>query len=129
MGAAEWHQINKFGEYGKVAYNLITISTLINTNTWAVFSTFPWIYDRNSDHYDGYATFYIEIGNRDADIRLYDATNGTVLGTMTNISATGFYSFAITNPTTDALLELHVKKSTMGGQNPQIHSAYIEYKI
>ena len=129
IGNAVWHQVNKFGEYGKVAYNLVVSPETINMHSWSVVSTFPWDNARNSDHYDGKCTIYVEIGNRDMDIRLYDVTNSTELGSMAGVSSDGFYSFSITTPTSNSLLELHAKKSSNGGQNPTLHSAYIEYKF
>jgi hypothetical protein len=127
--AAVWHQINKFGDHGKVAYNLVVSPKIVNLSTWSVESTFPWDNSRNSEHYAGYATIYVEIGNRNLDMRLYDSTNAVELGSLLNISSDGFYTFAITNPTSNSLIELHARKSSSGGQNPTLHSAYIEYKL
>ena len=65
----------------------------------------------------------------DLDVRLQDLTNATTLGSLTGINTDGVHVIAITNPTSDALVELQVRQSGAGSTDPLIMSATLDFTI
>lgn len=90
---------------------------------------FPWLHSRYSSYTNGVVIFYATIANRQLDIQIYNSTAATSLGSLVGIAASGWYSFAISSPVANALLELQVKKSGAGGQNPRIYGCTLEFDV
>ncbi len=66
------------------------------------------------------------IYDRNLEWILYDVTNAVTLGTAIVVSS-GKNSYSISNPTSDTTIELRVRKTSSGGQAPEITSSTLEY--
>jgi hypothetical protein len=89
--------------------------------------TFAWKNSEYSSYTNGRVIFEAETVNRGLDIRVYDITNNASLGNHTTITHSGYYSFSISNPGTDARIEFQIKKDSDGGVDPRIYGLAVRY--
>ena len=115
------------GGSGNIAYPLVTIQQFVPFTTYTRSSSFSWFHSRYSFYTFGIVLFHATIVDRNLDVRLRNITLGTDLGSLTTISSTGMYSFAIALPTANADLEIQVKKNVAGGTNPTIEYLSLEF--
>lgn len=114
-------------EAGRIGYILKNNEITASNTSYETVSYITWNNSRYSTYTQGTILFEAVIGDRNLDIKLRDVTNGTDLGSSTGISSSGFYSFSVTNPVSDARMELQVQKSSVGGSNPRILGITLEY--
>lgn len=107
-------------------YQLVGPKAEATSTTFTAIGYFPWLDSRYSGYSSGIVVLRATIGNRNLIIRLRDVTNGATLGSAT-VSSTGSTSFAVSNPSADAQVELQVHKSAPGGVNPQIFGVVLEF--
>lgn len=112
---------------GNIAYSLLQNRVVAFKVAYTPISYFPWDQSRHGSYPAGTVVFRTTIGNRDLNIRLYNATTSTVLGSLTGINSTGTYTFTITNPTADAQLELQVGTNSPGGIKAEVYGALLEF--
>lgn len=115
------------GTTGNIAYMLQPIQITANKTSYEPVAYFPWLDIRYSGYTSGVVIFRAVISTRDLDIRLQDVTNGTTLGSSIGIAASGWYTFGVTNPVSDAQVELQVRKSGPGGANPDVFGVVLEF--
>src|SRR3972149_2966828 len=99
----------------------------IDDSDWTSVANFPWLDSQYSSYTSGQIIFRVTIYNRNLDIRVRDITNATTLGQVLGVSATGSYSVAVTNPTSDAEVHLQIKKSSSGGISPDLLGVILEF--
>ncbi len=108
-------------------YTLFSDQLKISNPSYSTVAYFPWLNTRHSAYTNGVVILRTVIGNRELDVRFQDTTNAVTLGSIT-ITASGSFSFIVTNPVGDATLELQVKKENMvGGTLPEIFGCVLEY--
>lgn len=109
--------------------SVVVSNALIQLTTYNTVGKFPWIDSRNITYRNGTALFDISVPNLSVDIRVYDSTANVVLGSLTNISTSGLYSFSFNNPSGDSRLEVQVKVNGLLGllTPPQINSLSLEW--
>jgi hypothetical protein len=108
-------------------YPLSTIQISANMQNYTTVTYFPWINSLYSSYTNGRLLISVIVTNRTLDIRLQDTTNAVTIASSLGIAVNGFYMIAVTNPTSDAQIELQVRKSGPGGGNPQILGVTLEF--
>lgn len=107
-----------------------TLSTnpieVVDTNYTTV-SHLPWFATDFKEYKNGKVMFRVVVSDRNLEVDLYNSTSDKVLGSLANISKSGFYSFPITNPIYNAGLELRVKKDIADGINPHIIGVILNF--
>lgn len=92
-------------------------------------ASFLWLKNRGYNYSNGTCIFdAVTVSDRTLEIQVVNVTGLVTLGSLI-VSTPGFYSFAITNPTADARLELQIRKSASGGTSPVIRGAALEYDL
>lgn len=126
----KWVDLPSLNNTGQdpVTYTLVTVEAVATSTTYTAVGYFPSLFARNFQYSAGVCVFYANIGNRNLEIRAQDVTNGVTLGSAV-IAATGSYVFTLTNATSNAQIELQIRKSAIGGVNPQLFGASFEYTI
>jgi hypothetical protein len=114
------------GSISKVAYTLTTFRIDATKNTYTTAAYFMWKNMLYSSYANGQILLRVIINNRNLDIRLRDVTNSVDLFNTT-ISMSGFYCLPIANGTTDAQIELQIRKTSGGGVSPQILYSSLEF--
>lgn len=87
---------------------------------------FAWDNTAYVSYSSGTVRFFVEWVDDVLSVELYDVTNAASLGSLTGINSDGMKSFSVTNPSSDARLELRVSKIGSGTE-PSIHGCVIEY--
>lgn len=109
-------------------YPLTLLRVNANSTSYRTIAYFPWLNSRYSSYSAGILIFRAVIpGAKTLDIRVYDSTAATSLGSLLTIGADGWYSFAVSNPVGDAQVELQVRRSAGGGSNPRIFGSVLEF--
>jgi hypothetical protein len=88
---------------------------------------FPWLASEFSKYKNGKLIFQVDVYDRNLDILVYNSTDRVILGSQLDINNSGFYSFLIANPDSDARLEVQMKKSSEGGTDPRIFGIVLTY--
>lgn len=109
------------------SYVLSTSKNNVATTGFVPFAYFPWSNSQHGSLSSGKVIFRATVTDRLLDIQLYDATNLVVLGSLSNVSSTGTYSFNISNPAGDAEVQLRAKKSAVAGVSPFLLGATLEF--
>lgn len=113
---------------GRVAYHLIASELVANKTSYTTIAFFAWSLARYSSYASGALIYEVDVGNRDLDIRLYDATNAAVIVADLGVNADGFRVVTgLSNPASNARIELQVRKSAGGGINPRIFGVQLEF--
>jgi hypothetical protein len=115
------------GGAGKIAYTLNNGKFMATPTSYTSISTFSWIQARYLGYLNGIVIFHATITDRNLDVKLRNITAGVDLGSITNISATGVYTFNILAPTMNAHLELQIRKTLSGGASPVIEGVSLEF--
>ena len=124
--AAAWQAPD--GSGARVAYPLVTTSVVSASSTsYTTVAYLTWDDSRYSGYTSGTLVFEVDITNRNLDIRLRDTTNAVTLGETLGISVDGFNTLSVSNPSSDARMELQVRKSAGGGVNPLVYGISLEY--
>lgn len=110
-------------------YPLSTFELIASSINYITLAYFPWINSLYSTYTNGRLIFRAIISNRNLDIRLRDTTNNITLASSLGISSTGFYNLSVINPTTDAQIELQIRKSAFNGINPSILGVILEFDL
>lgn len=74
----------------------------------------------------GKVIFEAETNNIALDVKVYDRTHDSDLGSINNVSISGYYSFSISNPVDDARLEVQVRKIGVG-IDPKLYGLSLSY--
>jgi len=119
---AEWKDIGS-----KINYTLAINKINIPQTAWITIAYFPWENTKFAGYINGEIICRVTIVDRNLDIRFRDTTNNITLGSLLNISTTGTKTFTITNPGSDAEVELQVQKINIGGTNPTLTGVILEY--
>ena len=114
-------------EASRVSYILKTNEIRASNTTYETVANITWDNSRYSTYADGTVIFEAVIVDRNLDIKLRDVTNATDLGSLLGVSSSGFYTIAVTNPPSDARMEIQVQKSAVGGSNPKVFGIGLEY--
>ncbi len=111
------------------AYSPLTVEAQATTTTYTSIGYFPWLFSRYSTYLNGTVIFYATLNpSRTLDVRIYDITNAVTRGFITSVSSSGVMMFSIsTTPPANALLALQIRKNNVGGVNPRIFGATIEF--
>ncbi len=118
-----------------IGFTLVAGQAMATSTTYITVACIPWLDARHNNYTNGVIILHINIVNRDLSIRLQDITNNVTLGelittnTNTNTNSSSSQSFTVINPTSDARVELQIKKSSSGGTNPRIYGILLEYNI
>lgn len=129
---ATWQQITAGDTGAKATYHILENRVKV-TNvdpSWKPVAHWTWLDSRYSLYSNGILIFNCAVtAGRTLSVRLRDVTNNATLGSLLAItSATdGFKTFAVTNPSADAQVELQVFKDLAGGSNPEISGAILEF--
>ncbi len=94
---------------------------------WKTIAYFTWSMSRYGTYSNGVLIFYTKILGTNLDVRLFDSTNSVILCSDLNISTDGTRLVSVTNPTSDAVIQLQIRKSTDGGLPPEISGVTLEY--
>ncbi len=97
-----------------------------NNTSFQTISQLAWVDSRYRRFVNPTFTVNFTIYNRNLEWILYDITNTTTLGTAI-VSISGTYSYSIANPSSDAVIELRIRKTAGGGQSPELNSSILEY--
>lgn len=108
-------------------YTLIDVKTIANNPNWTPINEFAWLQSRYSTYVLGTVVTRVSVTNRNINIRLQDVTNNVTLGQVLNLGSSVSLAFPISNPTSDATLQLQVSKIGVGGANPEVHGAQLEF--
>lgn len=131
LNGTNWEIISGVGGASvsqRMSYSLLQFKVLANDTAYTTISYFPWLNARYITYTNGILIFNIAIIDKNLDVRFYDATNNVVLGGLYNISTSGIKSFAVVNPASDCIIELQVKKISLGGfPSSFISGASLEY--
>ena len=114
------------GGTGLASYQLVGPQATASSTSFTAIAYFPWLDSRYSSYTSGIVVLRATIGNRNLNIRLRDVTNATTLGSAT-VTTTGSTSFSVSNPASDAQVELQISKSAGGGTNPMIFGVVLEF--
>jgi phosphoribosylcarboxyaminoimidazole (NCAIR) mutase len=114
------------GGTGLASYQLVGPQASASSTNFTAIGYFPWLDSRYSSYTSGIVVLRATIGDRNLNIRLRDVTNAATLGSAT-VSSTGSTSFSVTNPASDAQVELQISKSANGGTNPLIFGVVLEF--
>lgn len=114
------------GSTGAISYHLAPTQYVASSTTETTISYFPWLDSRYSGYTNGILILNTTIVDRNLLIRLRDVTNGTTLGSAT-VSTSGVTSFVVSNPASDADVQLQISKSATGGTNPLLLGAILEF--
>ena len=125
-GAGDTGPTGPTGAAGNIAYTLLPGQAVASSTTFTAIGYFPWLDSRYSAYSAGTIVLRADIGNRDLTMRLQDVTNVATLGTIT-VTASGSTAFSVTNPASDAQVELQISKSAGGGTNPDIFGTVLEF--
>lgn len=113
---------------GNAPYIILNQQAQATSTTYTTVGYFAWDQSRYSSYTGGALIFEVVIGNRNLDIRLRNTTAAATVVESTGISASAHITLTgFTNPTADARLELQLRKSANGGNNPQIFGAQVEW--
>jgi hypothetical protein len=82
------------------------------TTTYKAIAHFTWVNALYSSLSGG--TVAYSVRNAGLNIQVYNVTTSTVLGSDTNVSATGVRTFTFTNPSADAIIEIQIAQSASG---------------
>lgn len=126
-GGVKWAAGGGGGGSGNIAYSLLQNRVIVFKVAYTSVAYFPWNQSRHGTYPAGTVIFQTTIGNRDLNIRLFNKTTSTSLGSIIGIVASGSYTFNITNPTANAQLELQVGTNSQGGFRPEIFGALLEF--
>jgi hypothetical protein len=122
---AEW-RTNASGN--NISYSLLTQRAEAISTTYTSLCYFTWLNSQYNNYNSGIILFGAIISDRNLMVQLKDVTNDTILGSK-EVTTSGVYSFSITNPITDANLELQIKKNANDGVSPIIKGIIMEYTI
>ncbi len=116
-----------------IAITLVAGQAMAIDTTYTSIACMPWLDARYNNYTNGTIILHVNIVNRDLFVRLQDITNNVTLGELI-ITSTGSNSsssnlFTVINPSSDAQIELQIKKSISGGINPRIYGILLEYNI
>jgi len=111
-----------------IEYPLLTTKVAASTMTWTDVAYFPWLDSAYSSYSNGKIILRAIIdNNKNLDVRLYDVTNNTVLGSIIGINTTSSTYFTVNNPVSDAELQLQIQRSAGIGTNPIIVGVILEF--
>lgn len=96
--------------------------------SYTTIANYLWLKNRGYNYENGTCIFDVIHGDRTLDIRVMDITNNVQLGILTT-SVSGFYNFPIIKPTTDARLELQIRKNLNGGTSPVVKASALEFDL
>jgi len=113
----------------RAEYQLVTVDSKANNMGWTTLAVFPWVDSRHSNFVLGKIVTVVDIANRALNIRYRDVTNNVTLGQVLNVNTDGSLVFPVTNPTTDATIELQISKSNVGGTSPLVRGCVVEYIV
>lgn len=115
------------GMSGKISYTLNNGKFAVTNTEYKTIGTLSWSQVRNFGYANGVVIFHTTISDRNLDVKLRNITSGTDLGSLTNVTSTGVYTFIIASPTANSTLELQVRKNVNGGNSPIIEGVSIEF--
>lgn len=110
-------------------YTLQSFEMVANNTTWDTIAYMPWSTTQHGSYTNGTIVYRALVpSTRTLDIRFYDVTNATVLGSASGISSTGTYTLAISNPISNAEVALQIQRSVSGSPaNPSVRGVVVEY--
>ncbi len=126
--SAEWQNNLHTIDRKTIVINLTPMEAKAVSTNYMPVAYFPWLYARHQYYFNGIVIMNVKTIDTHISIRLYDSTNGVTLGERI-VTTTGVISFGIINPTTDAQIELQIKKIVSAGEHPSICGALVEYYI
>lgn len=109
------------------SYTLLDVKAIANSTDWTPINEFSWLNSRYNTYTSGTVVTRVTIYNRNVNIRLRDITNNVTLGQVLNLGVSGSLSFPVSNPISDATLQLQISKVGVSGSNPEVHGAQLEY--
>ncbi len=116
-----------------IGITLVAGQAMASGITYITVACMPWLDARYNNYTNGTVILRVTIIDRDLSVRLQDITNNVTLGeliiTSINNNGSSSQSFTVINPSSDARVELQIKKSLSGGTNPRIYGILLEYNI
>jgi hypothetical protein len=125
-GLVTWQTIAGGGS-SKFIHALLLNEIIIDSTSYTTTSYFVWDDSVYSTFNNGNLRIWIDWTDIDVDIRLQDVTNATTLGSLTAIGATGVSVISLTNPISDASVELQIRQSGAGSTNPSVKGVTLEF--
>lgn len=126
-GVATWQLGSSVVGGGNIAYTMTNNQTNVINTSYTTIGQMSWLQSRYSAYSSGIVIFHVEIADRNLDIRLQNVSTATTLGQLT-VSSSDTYSFAVTNPTINSILEIQVRKNNVGGISPLLKSVVLEFQ-
>jgi hypothetical protein len=109
-----------------VVYELNNLIYRASTSSFTTIGQMPWDNTRYSRYTNATIIILATIFDINLEWRIFDVINLVVLGGGI-IALSGTTTAAITNPTTSGLLELQIRKVSIGGQDPEISTVSVEF--
>lgn len=98
------------------------VSFSVSNSSYSPSGYFAWSSNLYGTYTLGYLTFYVNIpSTKSVDARVYDRTNNVTLGSTTDITISGTYTFYFTNPTTDTYISFDFRRQSSGGSSPVVY--------
>lgn len=118
------------GDFINVPFTTVLIDTpvsVINAE-YKPISWFAWL-ESEYGLLIGKIIFSTVIVDNVLDVSLEDETNNVVLGSYSNISFSGIYTFPFINPSSDAEIQLKIRKRILVNPSPRINSVTLNYRV
>ena len=109
------------------SFNLFIAPIEVANNDFETVCYFPWKKPEMDNFKDGKMVFEVVLDDKSFEFRVYDMTNNAVLGTSGELISSGFYSFSVSNPPTDARLEIQTKTESSGSVYPMVYGMVLKY--
>lgn len=123
--SATW-QTPGAGSSGTISYHIAPTQFSASSTTNTTIGYFPWLNGRYTGYTSGVVILNTTIVDRNLIIRLQDITNAVTLGSAT-VTSSGVTEFSVSNPGSDADVQLQISKSATGGTNPILLGAVLEF--
>ncbi len=120
----------KFVGTATATYSLLPNAVAVAMTTMYIpIAYFTWIDSRYMGYTAGALIYEADISDRTLDIRLRDVTNGVTIVEDLSVALSGFRDITagFVNPSSDARLELQIRKSSEGGTDPRIFGVQLEW--
>ena len=97
-----------------------------NTTAFRTIGQMAWVDDRYRRYQNPVAIVLATVYDRDLEWMLYDTVAAVSLGSSI-ITGSGTWVVGFVIPTGDTIIELQIRKTSLGGQDPEISSVVLEF--
>jgi len=112
-----------------IAYTMLSLEVTMTSATFTTLGFFVWNNARYNAYTNGVFVCRVLSGPaKPVQLRLQDVTNAVTIGSI-SVAADGFYTFTVTNPTADAVVELQALRTGTTGADPKLYGGTIEFDL